>query len=371
MNGPFPINGYTGQYYWNTTDPIALDSMVSYINQLPEGAHVLGVNNYNCDFKNMPEHVKQAFRSIGLKEFEKVGLGEPYMFWGRKGAAVGEAIEHTADYNSDIPAREQYFSFSYDIEYSVPNGHFITDKFGPAKKWESAEFSHELKPGDIQKIDIYAIDKNNNESLILSNDVSEKIDLSFISAEETPHLKFKVYLESDTYRTLPKLNYWKVLYEPLPEITINPTIINEFHSEKIALGDSIKLQLGISNISPFNSDSLQLDIKFTSEDNTSNYKSIHLKPVPSFKNDTIQFSYPSVSLKGETVMHLTVNNKKYNDNYSFNNTISYTTNIEQDNSAPNIDVLVDGKRIINGEIVSPTPIFTITSIDNNKFLNQI
>ncbi|MFD1631994.1 C25 family cysteine peptidase [Pseudopedobacter beijingensis] len=370
IDGPFPINGYTGQYYWDTTNSVALDSLVSYINQLPKGSYVLGVNNYNCNFKDMPEYVKQAFRSIGLKEFEKVGLGEPYMFWGIKGAASGEAIEYTADYDSGIPAREQYFSYSHDLEYSVSSGYFITDKFGPAKKWKSADFSYQQREGDVQKIDIYAVDKNNQEYILSSNLSPNNIDLSFISAKDIPYLKFKVYIENKTYRTLPKLNHWKIFYEPLTEITFNPSYLQYFNAEKLSQGDSLKLSLGLSNISPFKSDSLQINIKLTDATYSSYTKEFSLKPISPFSNDTLQFSYPTNSLKGETNLQLSLKNKNYGDNYSFNNGITYNTNILADNSAPNIDILVDGRRIINGEIVSPAPIFTISSSDNNKHLLQ-
>lgn len=369
-NGPNLINGYTGQFFWDLNNPVALDSMVRYINQLPEGHYVLGLTNNDCSLKNLPNHAKEALYSIGLNEFEKIEAGFPYAFWGRKGANRGEAIEILPDFDSPVPPREQHFSYTHELEYSVPSGYIITDKFGPAKKWKSAEISHETRPNSSLSVDVYTLDKNNNENLLFSNLNGTSVDLSSLSAEQYPYVKFKVNLTNPTEKSIQKINHWRVLYEPITEVTFNPSYLNDFHGEKVIQGDSLRLKLGISNISRFDSDSVKINIRLTNSNISPYTEELVLKPIHTLSNDTVEFKYPSIGLKGETNLQLSLRNKNHGDNYSFNNEIAYTINVETDNSAPNIDVLVDGRRIVSGEIVSPNPIFTISSTDENRFLLQ-
>ncbi|ADY51781.1 hypothetical protein Pedsa_1213 [Pseudopedobacter saltans DSM 12145] len=368
-NGPDLVNGYSGQFFWNLNDPVALDSMVAYINQLPNGYYVLGLTNNDCSLQNLPKYAKEAFYSIGLDKFTKIDAGEPYAFWGRKGINRGEALEILPNYDSPLPARQQTISYTHDLEYSVPNGYLVTDKFGPAKKWNSAQISYQQRPNDSQIVDVYAIDRNNNEHVIMSNINTEDIDLSNVSAEQYPYVKFKINLNNQKEKTTPKLNHWRVLYDPSPEITFNPSYLNDFHSEKMVQGDSLKLKLGISNISTIPSDSLNIDFKVINK--TAQYsKNITIRPIAAFQNDTLIFKFPTNALAGTNRLQIGLRNKTYGDNYAFNNQISYDFDVEADNKAPNLDVLVDGRRIINGEIVSPAPVFIISAIDENKFVLQ-
>lgn len=237
------------------------------------------------------------------------------------------------------------------------------------KKWNSAQISYQQRPNDSQIVDVYAIDRNNNEHVIMSNINTEDIDLSNVSAEQYPYVKFKINLNNQKEKTTPKLNHWRVLYDPSPEITFNPSYLNDFHSEKMVQGDSLKLKLGISNISTIPSDSLNIDFKVINK--TAQYsKNITIRPIAAFQNDTLIFKFPTNALAGTNRLQIGLRNKTYGDNYAFNNQISYDFDVEADNKAPNLDVLVDGRRIINGEIVSPAPVFIISAIDENKFVLQ-
>jgi len=370
--GPNIINGYTGQYFWDTNNQAAIDSMVSFINQLPNGYYVMGLNNYNCSPKDLPEDAKQALRSIGLTRFEEVGMGEPYAFWGTKGSPEGSAIEYTADYTSSTNARSQYFREYHDLIYRQDNGVIISDKFGPALSWDKAEIKYDKRESDELKYSIIGVNKSGTESVLLNNSTDEEIDLKLIvDATIYPYIKIKTEFKNSELRNIPKLNYWRAIYTPLTELTFNPPVKNDFHSESLLVGDSLRLELALSNISKQqNSDSVQVSYNITKPDNTTLTKSFKLAPLSANESAEFKIKENTIGLAGKNILTINLEDTGLGDNYNFNNSISYNFEVTGDNQEPKIDVLFDGKRIINGEIISPSPLIDIASIDENTILLQ-
>jgi hypothetical protein len=64
------------------------------------------------------------------------------------------------------------------------------------------------------------------------------------------------------------------------------------------------------------------------------------------------------------------NNRKTNELTFANNFFATSFEVKNDKSNPYLDVTFDGTKIMNGEIVSATPIIHITSTDNNKYIFQ-
>ncbi|RZK25802.1 MAG: hypothetical protein EOO43_04575, partial [Flavobacterium sp.] len=102
---------YSGQFYFNINNPIAVDSLVGYLNQIPTGYYVIGFNGRGINLSALPQNVKEAFLQIGVVNIGNIGAGEPYAFWGRKGATPGSAEERTADLGSPLPPRSQQIKY--------------------------------------------------------------------------------------------------------------------------------------------------------------------------------------------------------------------------------------------------------------------
>ncbi len=374
QNGPNLQDGYTGQFIWNTNIPAEIDSMVNYINQIPDGYFVMGLNNQDFAPKELPNNAKQALKSLGLIKFEEVNRGEPYLFWGIKGSTEGSALEYTADRSSNTSPREQYFRYYHDLEYKVDNGTITTDKIGPAVSWKSAEISINSRPTDALTFSIIGINRNNTEvaltsfNNILPNQIS---DLSSIDANDYPYLKIKAHIQNSHLRNIPTINHWRVVYEPLTELTFNPIYKNNFHSDILHIGDSLKLDLGLTNLSKTQSSNIiKLNYKIIKQDNSTISKSLALPPLDFLQSTEFKIEESTIGLAGKNNLTITLENMIDGDNYDFNNNISYDFTVEDDKKEPNIDILFDGKRIVNGEIVSATPIIDIASIDENAFLLQ-
>jgi hypothetical protein len=71
---------------------------------------------------------------------------------------------------------------------------------------------------------------------------------------------------------------------------------------------------------------------------------------------------------GKNVFQVFVNPKDQPEQYFDNNVLQISFTIENDKTNPILDVAFDGQHIMNGDIVSPSPLISINLNDENKFL---
>lgn len=367
--GLYPVNGYSGQFFWDINNPVEVDSMVAYINQIPNGYYVMGINGLNIAINQLPTYAKNALKSIGLNKFELVNAGEPYMFWGVKGASPGTAEEFTADYASATPARSQLIRFTKAYTYNVNNGFIVSEKIGPAKVWEKAQFDFYKKASDAVTFSIVGIAKNGNETTILQNISANEVDISGISATAYPYLKIKADVVDKVDFDVPDLKYWRILYQPVAELTFNPEFKDVFKSLTVQEGDSTHWEIGITNLSDYDSEAMNVAATLLKADKTMVSKTpIGLPKLAPHTSTTIKIADGTKGLGGKNNLKLQLQVSKDAELYPFNNTLSKEYTVNKDVKEPIVNVVFDGKSIINGEIVSPQPVISITTIDENKLL---
>jgi hypothetical protein len=73
-------------------------------------------------------------------------------------------------------------------------------------------------------------------------------------------------------------------------------------------------------------------------------------------------------LSGNVTLTTFVNPNIQPEEYYSNNIITTTFNVIKDNTPPVIDVTFDGIHIMDGDLVSPSPLITVTLNDNSKYL---
>lgn len=360
----------TGQFFFNTNNATDVDSLTNYLRNIPEGFYVAGFNGRNFNPKGLPQATQDLLTNLGLTKITSINNGEPYAFWTQK--KVNKKItplELTADYTSTTPATAQIIDFSYDFLYPWNNGTMTSELIGPAYNWTEAVFNLEQEASDILTYDIIGVDKNGTQTLLKTNLTTTTTALADIPADTYPFIKLGIKATDNQNNTLANFKGWRVIYNPYPDVTFNTDIANSFYSNSLNEGDSIKLSIGVSNLEKTISDEVLVNYKLTKADRTVVNGLIKtLNPLNYGAVETVNFSYPTNQLVGENAIQLSLQPKNGKDKNELNNYVSYNFNVVSDNKEPIIDVFFDNKRIINGELVSPSPKISISVADENKHL---
>lgn len=361
------ING-SGQFFFNTNNSLEVDSLVAYINKIPTGYFVVAISGVNFAAKDLPLNAKQALATLGLFKYNSIANGEPYAFITKKNDPNYNALEYTADYSSVTPANEQKIYITSDILTPWKNGYYFSEKIGPALSWSNVIFDFDANPNTSFIYSVFGVNDNGGE-VKLKSGIKATISINDVDANVYKYLRIKTEVTNDVDFKPSNLKAWQVIYQQYPEITLNPEFANIFYKPQIEEGDSVKLSLGISNISKILSDSLKVSFSITKADRSIVSASIQiLAPLPINSNIKTSFSYGTKNLVGNNILKVVISPKNNKDQFDFNNILSYNFNVNKDQKKPLLDVLFDGKRIINGEIVSPDPHISVSIIDENKYL---
>ncbi|WP_461790306.1 putative type IX secretion system sortase PorU2 [Pedobacter sp.] len=360
---------YSGQFYFNINNPSEVDSLITYINKIPTGYHVIGYNGYGINLSALPQAAKDAFLKVGVINIGNIPAGEPYMFWGEKGMSPGQAIEKSADLGSNVPPRQQVIRFDKTYSYPLTRGNFTTDKAGPATKWKSVSYDVSKEGNDQANFDLIGYKSDGSMQILQTGLSSTNIDLSTYDAKTYPQMAMKGNFVDATDRTPPKMLKWKFIYDEVPEASINPELKYSFYKDKIQEGDSVKWEIGFQNLSKYKSDSVHVYYTLTKPDrSTINVKVGKVEELAAGGSNIFSFKIPTLGLVGNNTLKLDFKPINDNDSYAFNNFIQQGFNVIKDNKEPIVDVAFDGRHIMNGEIVAPQPNIMINLSDENSFI---
>lgn len=360
---------YSGQFYFNTNSALEVDSLIAHLNKIPDGYLVMGFNGRGIDLSALPQPAKDAFLQVGVVNIGTIGAGEPYIFWGEKGMAPGLAIEKTADHSSMESARSQQIRFDKSYTYPLTQGTVLTEQAGPATQWHSVFYEVAKETTDQATFDLIGYNQSGNMQVLQTNLPDNTLDLSGYDAETYPKMAIRATFRDATERTPPQIVGWKFLYDGYPEATINPEIKNDFHKGIVQEGDSVIWDIAYHNLSKYPSDSVMVHYTLTKPDRSVAKHTVgKIETLATGESTSFNLKIPTLGLVGNNLLKLDfspINNK---DSYSFNNYIQQNFKVVRDDQEPIVDVVFDGKHIMNGEIVSAKPNIVITLTDENSFM---
>lgn len=377
-NIPGQVLCATYPYIFDTNDltkAANLTKLVNFINAVPEGYYVAVIGMQNVPFSNFSEEVKNAFRKIGSGLIGDLKTGDPFVMVGQKGAEPGTVQELTyskeeAAREGGTPASSQSIELNVTLTSNRQSGTITSTEIGPALSWGTLH--HTIKGyagGDDQyTLSIVGIDSAGVETVLEENVASKVLDISHISAVTYPNLKLSANLSDMSARTVPQLKEWFVVYESAPEGVIRPDLVKAGSEELTQQAGSgrVVVPMAFQNVtaSAF-SDSLTVEVVFSGdgiEQKTSRFK---IKPVGA--NETVYFNHtiPTAALDGNYRLSMYVNPRLLPEQEYTNNI--YEVNIKVNSKLhPIMDVAFDGVHILDGDIVSPSPLISVTIKDENQ-----
>jgi flagellar hook assembly protein FlgD len=200
--------------------------------------------------------------------------------------------------------------------------------------------------------------------------------ISSINPVLFPYIQLSLYTKDGIHRTPAQMKWWRVFYQPVPEIAVNPNVYTYYHADTLQYGDNLKFQTTVQNISDWPIASTQLLTWVGTQNNTITYYNQGQMVKPLNPGDTAKISFvmndANSNMNTLKSVWFEVNPEAYPDTrleqYHFNNYASKTFYSYGDKINPVLDVTFDGIHILNNDIVSAQPNILMNFMDENKFL---
>ncbi|MGB1018812.1 MAG: C25 family cysteine peptidase [Chitinophagales bacterium] len=363
----FPVNGITPSNH--PTPGVAWSQVIiNYLNSIPNNHYVLmySVNNpgYGSWSSSLVNYLNTKGSSVNN------ATNAPMILVYQNNNPTFTPVDIIGNSFSDI------ISVNVPISGTWSTGNLKSTLIGPAQEWGSFHWRYAAKENptqDQQNVLIYGVDNGGNETLLAN--VVNVLDttLNFINASQYPYLKLKLESTDLLDRTPAQTRYWRVLFDPAPELAINPNLFYEINKDTLVQGDTFTVKVAVENLSPYDFDSLWLKeatgfANNTFEQNYTIYDSLRIA-------DTLQLKYSKKTIEskylGNNSLILEANPLDYNhqlEQFHFNNFAILNYVVQGDEENPLLDVTFDGIHILDGDIVSAKPTINIQLLDENEFL---
>ncbi len=257
---------------------------------------------------------------------------------------------------------------------NTPNykGAIKSTKIGPASGWQSLNWNMEDYDvvNDETALKIYGIDNQENEFLIHENITVYDTSLTHINAEQFPYLRLELELKDSIERTSPHLDYWRIIYDPVPDAALRPDLNLAFHADTIQQGETLTLDIAVENITEIDMDSLLVYFTVVDQNNNAVLTGQRLAPLTKESTLTAHLDFNTKEITSSfNQLIVEVNpNEDQPEQHRFNNVGILPFYLIRDNRNPLLDVTFDGVHILDGDIVSANPLINIALLDENPHL---
>lgn len=355
------------------------DSVVTFLNTFDSTQYLMLLNaSYFAGGTTLTTNAKTKLRQFGSIYCDSIGLLSYFHTWsligflGANHSQVSEMFDPCCRPAPGCYACDHWTESisSMNVNFRYTSGTAVTVA-GPAQSWMNFSWGQTLAPNCQIKFDVYGIDKNNNQTLLLSDvQTYNSTDLSAINAFQYPKLKFIAKINADTTVGLSSsvLNSLKINYVTPSEITYDINSLTFSSSYKV--NDEFKFSYDNYNTGLFDIPGIITNV-YKKSINASNLLLTDTSMIPltvnSFRKQSFKFKIPYYRDSMNAIVEFKPAGQ-YNESYTYNNSLVFSMKNTTLNSPSLINVYADGKIIRGGEYVSSKPEIKIEieNSDNNN-----
>lgn len=377
-------NNASDVFGFDTKTPQGREAMINFIkNIIPSGKYVMlysvqrtaasdyGVADWASDTLALGETIFDVLESQGaVKVRELTTTGPvPYIFLFHKD--VGPLDENIAANISDVIFAEASTGFHW------PEGAYFSPPVGPSAGWGSMEvfFHEEALETDSVQVAIWGLKElDGNRELIRTEKNlipygAYSWDLSAIDATAYPFLMVEMFTHDPENRTPPDLGRWRIQFEGLPELAVNPAEYYRLDSDTLQQGATFHLGAQVENIGSQAASGVPVELIFNNAGNQevrSLETSISLSPGESTQ---VSFNTSTEEFSGRISVSFEINPARApKESHYFNNHLFTEFEVLKDQRQPLLDATFDGIHIMDGDLVSASPEIRIQLKDENPYL---
>ncbi len=348
---------------------LATNGLAQWIANISPSDSVLIFSIGDAGYASWSSGLKLQLEQVGVSTFQLDVLeaGEPFVLFGKKGTVGGSAKLYRP---SGSPGNAQGLTVNATVTGRYSSGLVSSDPIGPAQQWGVLTTQvHGGAAADVVKIDIIGIDLSGQETLVRQVSPGGQ-SVSDIDASVYPYLLLVLHVKDSIDLTPAQLRKWMVTFTPTAEGVL--VYDGSTETELLEEGDNWQSPFGFTNISTRQfPDSLAVRVDVFSR--TGRILDRHTfninAPLP---GDTTHFDV-EVFTKGKGGLNdvtVYVNPRVLPELYYDNNILPLYARLDvlADETGPVLDVTIDGRHAINGDVVSASPVIRASVIDRNPFL---
>jgi hypothetical protein len=254
------------------------------------------------------------------------------------------------------------------------SGKMNTPWIGPAKEWFYLQYlAKGIEPSDVVLIRVIGLNGNNQE-VVLYEGNNSFVNFAFIDPVTYPIIKLQFETTDVINLTPATLQNWFVSYKQAPE----GILLFRGNGAPVTLqeGEPWSGKYSFVNLTTQNflfsegGQSFPVELKiFNRNTGTTDIQSIEIEAPAPLDSTVFTLETNTIGRAGDNDISITVNTSLVPEQYNFNDQIQLERYlvVQPDRQPPVLDVTVDGRYLVNGDVVAHNPLVKITILDDNIF----
>ncbi|RYY21018.1 MAG: hypothetical protein EOO36_01880 [Cytophagaceae bacterium] len=392
--GPYSTCGSAAQtfYHFGSTTGDTLDNLnnsvarqrqlLTFLQNVPDGSFVALVSMNRLRYAAFPASLRTAFTQLLGSQLAAGQLrnGEPWTLVAKKQATGGTLVsEHGPDRTLAQSTFTQFISVVDTVRIPSQNGKVVSTRIGPATEWQALfNVIRRENPAAKYTLRLLGIDANNLATVLQPDIKAKTLTLASVPAATYPYLQLEVALRDSVTRVPPQLKQWLVTYKGLPEGAVRRDLVAAANYDPATLAaqaasvGTISFPVKFENIGGIDfAAPLSTRLDLVNSSGVTVKSATFVAPAILKAGDvlTVNVSLNVVGIFGTLTPVVTVNppQNRQLELYYFNNTLTLSPySIIDKNVPPTLDVAFDGRHLLSGDIVSPTPAISIQLKDEDR-----
>lgn len=373
---PQVINRFTPSMFSDVNTSGDQRLLRQYFNGMDDGDRVLFFTIGSALYTTWDDETKNEFARIGVAPGDINTMSsdsDPLIIFGTKGAP-----QRSADFVQGVPAGAEpdasttEVTFSTSINASTDSGTVFSPVIGPVSQWGQMVKSISADPvEDVVEFEVRGRQLDGTEVTLFTVNAVDQIDLSSIDPDLYPFVRLYVNMFDRTSATPAQINEWSVSYQGVPEGILS---LQNDRNQNIELqeGEPFNALFQFTNISQYDFQG-DLNIRYTFTNQTTNEETTEAAQIPPVAaGQTVAFELPITTAGriGLNDLEVVINLGDEIEQFTNNNVIRLESffNVIRDEVSPAMDVTFDGVYIVDGDVISPTPMIEVELRDNNNFI---
>ncbi|GAB3732568.1 hypothetical protein GCM10027594_14430 [Hymenobacter agri] len=360
----------------------------AFLTAIPNNAYVAVISTNRLRYSLLPAALKTRLQTLlGSQLITTLADGEPLAVVGQKLTATTGRLLHEKgpDRSAGTLPYNQRIELADTLLQKGTTGRVVSTLIGPSQQWNNL-YASIVRPNSSAQytLNVIGVDATGKETTVLPNVtipgtgvLTTQSLTGVVSAATYPYLRLDLAM-SDTAHMAPQLRQWLVTSRGLPEgVVLRDAVPASTYAAATLLAQATTSPGVVS---------FPVKFKNVSTETFSGPLSTRIQ-LRDLSNNTVRFVAPLVStpapLPGETAtitasidmagrygrfqIEVVVNPRlQPEQNYANNELILPEFTVINRNVPPTLDVAVDGRHILNGELVSARPVIVVQLNDEDQ-----